>query len=99
MFPFIILSEEVENAIKNYQGVQDVVVLGTPSERWGSQVTALVQMQEGVEFDQKEIKALVKQYIADYKVPKLIFPVKKVNRYDNGKLDYKKIKVLAESLV
>src|SRR5690606_7659590 len=43
-----IFAEEVEHALKHHPAVYDCVVVGTPSERWGQQVTALVQLREGV---------------------------------------------------
>ena len=37
-----IFAEEVEHALKHHPRVYDAVVVGTPNERWGQQVTALV---------------------------------------------------------
>ncbi len=43
-----VFAEEVEQALKHHPAVYDVVVTGTPSERWGEQVTALVALRAGV---------------------------------------------------
>ena len=43
-----IFAEEVERAIAGHPAVYDVVVVGRPSERWGSEVVAVVQLVEDV---------------------------------------------------
>ena len=42
-----IYPEEVEAALKQHPAVFDAVVIGTPNERWGEQVTALVHLRAG----------------------------------------------------
>ena len=37
--------EEVESVLRSHSTVADAVVVGTPHERWGSVVTAVVQAQ------------------------------------------------------
>ena len=53
--------------------VFDVVVAGTPNERWGQQVTALVQLRPGSTASIEELREHCRRLIADYKVPKEIF--------------------------
>ncbi|MEM1335222.1 MAG: AMP-binding protein, partial [Actinomycetota bacterium] len=42
-----IFAEEVEAAIKAHDAVHDCVVAGRPSERWGSEVVAVVRIRDG----------------------------------------------------
>ena len=42
-----IFAEEVEQAIAGHPAVADVVVAGRPSERWGQEVVAVVQLADG----------------------------------------------------
>ena len=42
-----IFVEEVERAIAGHPAVADVVVTGRPSERWGQEVVAVVQLSDG----------------------------------------------------
>ena len=42
-----IFAEEVEAAMAEHPDVYDVVVAGRPSERWGNEVVAIVQLGEG----------------------------------------------------
>ena len=44
-----IYPEEVEKALKHHPAVYDAVVVGTPDERFGEQVTAVVQTRAGAE--------------------------------------------------
>ena len=42
-----VFAEEVEQALKHHPAVHDAVVVGTPHERFGQQVTALVELRAG----------------------------------------------------
>jgi 3-oxocholest-4-en-26-oate---CoA ligase len=85
-----IYPEEVEAALVQHPGVFDAVVVGTPNERWGQQVTALVQMREGAEVSADELRDHCRTLVADYKVPKAVFVVDVVPRTPVGKADYKR---------
>ena len=39
--------EEVERILKSHAAIDDALVVGTPSERWGQQVTAVVSLRAG----------------------------------------------------
>ncbi|MGZ6078924.1 MAG: AMP-binding enzyme, partial [Myxococcaceae bacterium] len=39
--------EEVEKALKSHPAVFDATVVGTPNERFGAQVTAVVELRRG----------------------------------------------------
>jgi acyl-CoA synthetase (AMP-forming)/AMP-acid ligase II len=83
-----IFAEEVEQALKHHAAVYDALVVGTPSERWGQQVTALVQLRSGVEPDDEGICDAVREHLAGYKVPKIIVYVDRIGRAPSGKPDY-----------
>jgi acyl-CoA synthetase (AMP-forming)/AMP-acid ligase II len=83
-----IYPEEVEAALMHHPAVYDAVVVGTPSERWGEQVTALVQLRSGASVDAAELAAHAGALVADYKVPKVIEFVPAVVRTPVGKADY-----------
>ncbi|TMA72439.1 MAG: acyl-CoA synthetase [Deltaproteobacteria bacterium] len=81
--------EEVEQALKTHPLVYDAVVVGTPSERWGQQVNAIVQLRDGAEVAPDALRAFAAQRIARYKLPKEIFFVDQVQRSPSGKADYR----------
>jgi len=80
--------EEVEAALLHHPAVLDAVVVGTPSARWGEQVTALVQLRDGTSASAEEIRDAARTHVADYKVPKDVLFVDKVVRTPVGKADY-----------
>ena len=51
-----IFAEEVERALAAHPDVYDVVVVGRPSERWGSEVVAVVQFAEGESATDEELR-------------------------------------------
>jgi acyl-CoA synthetase (AMP-forming)/AMP-acid ligase II len=81
--------EEVERAIAAHPAVQDVVVVGRPSERWGSEVVAVVQVKDGRSVTDDELLAEASAHVARYKVPKAIVRVDEVQRSPSGKADYR----------
>ena len=84
-----IFVEEVERALAAHPAVRDVVVVGRPSERWGSEVVAVVQLADGLEVSDEEILAEAATHIARYKVPKAIVRVGEMERSPSGKADYR----------
>jgi 3-oxocholest-4-en-26-oate---CoA ligase len=94
-----IYPEEVEAALMAHPDVFDAVVVGTPNQRWGQQVTALVQLREGTSPSSDDIVKHCRTLVADYKAPKALFVVDKVHRTPVGKSDYQWAKVTAEKLL
>ncbi len=84
-----IFAEEVERAVASHPAVYDVTVAGRPSERWGSEVVAIVQFAEGKSATDAELAEACRAHVADYKVPKAFIRVDKVVRSPAGKADYR----------
>ncbi len=72
-----IFPEEVEKALKSHPAVFDATVVGTPNERFGSQVTAVVELRRdrtGSPPSLAELQEHCREHIAGYKVPRgLVF--------------------------
>jgi len=81
--------EEVECALKHHPSIYDTVVVGTPHERWGQQVTALVQLRHGASADEEGFRETAGEHIAAYKLPKQFFYVDQILRSPSGKADYR----------
>ncbi len=90
-----IFAEEVELAILANPNVKDVVVTGRASERWGSEVVAVISLLRPATAE--EILATCEKQLARYKLPKEILFVDDVARGPNGKADYRWARSLAES--
>ena len=84
-----IFAEEVEAAIAHHPAIYDVVVCGRPSEQWGNEVVAVVQLAEGATATAAELSATAAEHIARYKLPKAYVYVDKVVRSPAGKADYR----------
>ncbi len=84
-----IFVEEVERAIAGHPAVADVVVTGRPSERWGQEVVAVVQLAEGEATTSDSIVDHASLMIARYKLPKAVIFVPSIQRSPSGKADYR----------
>lgn len=67
-----VYTTEVENAVMTHPAVQDVAVIGIPSEQWGEAVHAIVILKPGMEATEEAIKAHCRDQIAGYKLPKSV---------------------------
>ncbi|WP_421119485.1 acyl-CoA synthetase [Aquihabitans daechungensis] len=84
-----IFAEEVEQAIAHHPGVYDVIVVGRPSEQWGSEVVAIVQLAEGATVTDDELLAEAVTHVARYKLPKAFVYRDTLVRSPAGKADYR----------
>jgi acyl-CoA synthetase (AMP-forming)/AMP-acid ligase II len=86
-----IFPEEVEEALKTHPAVRDVVVVGVPDPKYGEQVVAIVEADDGSVLPaEPELIDHVKQRLAHYKAPRKIRTVSTIGRAPNGKVDYKR---------
>jgi fatty-acyl-CoA synthase len=84
-----VFAEEVEHALKHHPGVYDAVVVPTPHERWGQQVTALVVVREGQGIAAAELIDSCRDRIAAFKLPRRVIFVDEIVRAPSGKADYR----------
>ena len=94
-----IFVEEVEQAILSHPEVADVLVAGRPSERWGNEVVAVVELADGATADQAVLAEHANRSIARYKLPKAWVFVDQIRRSPSGKADYRWAKGLAADTV
>ncbi|MDN5745615.1 MAG: AMP-binding protein [Nocardioidaceae bacterium] len=91
--------EEVEAVLLRHDDIFDAVVVGTPHERWGQQVTALVRRRDGSAISADDVRDHCQALIANYKVPKAVLFVDEVPRTPVSKVDYRASADLATSLL
>jgi len=84
-----VYAEEVEQVLRRHPAVYDAVVVGTPDERFGERVTAVVQPRSGVRPSAEELVAFAAQHLARYKLPKTTVLVDEMVRSPSGKPDYR----------
>lgn len=85
--------EEVEEVLRAHPAVADALVVGRPSDRWGEEVVALVELRDRAtattEKAAEELHALCTSRLARFKAPKEFLVVERVQRLGNGKADYR----------
>ena len=87
-----IYPEEVEKALKSHPAVFDATVVGTPHERFGSQVTAVVELRPSARETPPTLADLrdhCADHLAGYKVPRAVVFVDATVRSPSGKPDYR----------
>jgi 3-oxocholest-4-en-26-oate---CoA ligase len=92
-----IYAEEVEQALAHHPDVYDVVVAGRPSERWGQEVVAIVQLRPEAGTGEDELLEEAARHVARFKLPKVIRFVDQIVRSPAGKADYRWARAQAEA--
>jgi acyl-CoA synthetase (AMP-forming)/AMP-acid ligase II len=85
-----IFPEEVEQALKSHPDIFDCLVVGTPDERFGSKVSAVVQVRGDAALTLESVQEEARKHIAGYKVPRELHVVSEVPRAPSGKPAYPK---------
>ena len=96
---------EVEEAISEFEIIDDVKVFGVPHDFFGEEVCACVKLKTGKTFDENNLRAELSARIAKYKIPARFFVYDKFPLLGSGKIDsvslktdaLKKIKALRDS--
>ena len=87
-----IFPEEVEKALKSHPAVFDATVAGTPHPRFGSQVTAVIELRPAardVPPTVDELRVHGAAHLVGYKLPRAIVFVDATVRSPSGKPDYR----------
>jgi fatty-acyl-CoA synthase len=96
---FNVYPREVEDVVAEHQAVAQVCVVGTPDEKWGEAVTAVVVLREDAPRDQEsltamtaEIQAVVKDRKGSVQSPKQVVIVESLPLTGLGKPDKKAVR-------
>jgi fatty-acyl-CoA synthase len=68
-----IYPKEVEDFLRGIPHIRDVQIVAVPSEKYGEEAAAFVQLHEGTSIEPAEIQDFCRGKIARYKIPKHIF--------------------------
>ena len=94
-----VFSEEVEEVLKEREDIADAAVVGVPDDQWGEAVCAIVELQPGMDVDERDVISYVKSRLAHFKAPKRVVRVSSLGRAPSGKLDYQRLRREAVAMV
>jgi long-chain acyl-CoA synthetase len=83
---------EIEAALQMLPGVADCAVFGVPDAEFGEALAAAVQLQPGAAVGADDVRAFLRQRLADYKVPKRVVFHAQLPREDTGKIFKRKLR-------
>lgn len=81
-----IYPKELEDFLYGVPGVQDVQVVGVPSEKYGEEVAAYIQLKEGATLEPSDVQDFCRGKIARYKIPKYVFFIDSFPLTASGKI-------------
>jgi long-chain acyl-CoA synthetase len=84
---------EVEEVLYEHPAVAEAAVIGLPDAEWGEEVGACVALKAGAEAGTDELQAWVKERIAAYKYPRVVWLVPELPKGPTGKILKREIAV------
>jgi long-chain acyl-CoA synthetase len=84
---------EVEEVLYEHPKIREAAVLGVPHDEWGEEIGAAVVLHEGEEMDPAEVGEFVKERIAAYKYPRVVWFVEELPKGPTGKILKREIEV------
>ena len=83
---------EIEHAIRRYEGIADVKVVGVPAQVLQEEIAACVIARPGARINQERMLSYLKNRLADYKVPAYVFWFDAFPMNASGKIDLKELR-------
>lgn len=83
---------EIESCLLGIEGVVDAAVFGIPDAEYGEALAAHLQLEDGVNFTEEEIRDHVREHLAKYKAPRVVSFDEKLPRDEAGKLFKRRLK-------
>src|ERR1700710_159531 len=77
---------EVEEVLYEHPKIREAAVGGAPHDQWGEEIGAAVVLHEGEQLGPDEVSAYVKERIAAYKSPRLVWFVDELPKGPTGKI-------------
>jgi len=77
---------EVEEVLYEHPKIREAAVLGVPHDQWGEEIGAAVVCHEGEEVSPEEVSEYVKERIAAYKYPRIVWFLDDLPKGPTGKI-------------
>ncbi|HVC08186.1 MAG TPA: long-chain fatty acid--CoA ligase [Solirubrobacterales bacterium] len=86
---------EVEEVLYEHPRIREAAVVGVPHDKWGEEIGAAVVLHEGQQMAPEEVSTYVKDRIAAYKYPRLVWFLEELPKGPTGKILKREIAVPA----
>jgi long-chain acyl-CoA synthetase len=86
---------EVEELLYEHPAIREAAVVGVPHDDWGEEIGAAVVLEPGAEVAPEEISAWVRERIAAYKYPRVVWFLDDLPKGPTGKILKREIEVPA----
>jgi acyl-CoA synthetase (AMP-forming)/AMP-acid ligase II len=87
-----VYSPEVEDLVSRVEGVGACAVIGTPDDKWGETVCAVVTLKPGASVTLETVQKSVRARLAGYKVPRRLVIMDQLPILASGKVDKKRLR-------
>jgi len=77
---------EIEEYLYTNKKIEEVAIVGVPSQRYGEEVAAFIRLLDGEDATDEEIKNFCKEGISRFKIPRYIFFVNDLPMTASGKI-------------
>jgi long-chain acyl-CoA synthetase len=77
---------EVEEVLYEHPKIREAAVLGVPHDEWGEEIGAAVVVHEDEELSAQEVSEYVKERIAAYKYPRIVWFLDELPKGPTGKI-------------
>jgi long-chain acyl-CoA synthetase len=77
---------EVEEVLYEHPKIREAAVLGVPHDQWGEEIGAAVVLHEGERLTPEEVSEYVKERIAAYKYPRIVWFMDELPKGPTGKI-------------
>ena len=77
---------EVEELLGAHEDIQEAAAIGVDDEKFGQRLKAFVVLRDGAKLSEDDIKAYVKENLANYKIPREVVFLEELPRNPTGKV-------------
>jgi long-chain acyl-CoA synthetase len=86
---------EVEEVLFEHPKIREAAVVGVPHDEWGEEIGAAVVLHDGEQLPPEEVSAYVKERIAAYKYPRIVWFLDDLPKGPTGKILKREIELPA----
>ncbi len=81
-----IYPREIEETLLMHPLIKAAAVIGIKDEKSGEVPVAYIELEEGANLDETEVKRFLKEHLANYKIPKSIYFIEELPKNATGKV-------------